>query len=64
MNKAMYYIGLGIAAAAFLSLVFIEKINHSVEGIVGGLIAAVVIGGCILVAFSDGTKVSKMNKTT
>ncbi|MDE1763388.1 MAG: hypothetical protein KGH88_03975 [Thaumarchaeota archaeon] len=65
MNKAMYYIGIGIASAAFLSLIFIEMKYHAAPGVVGGLIAAVIAGGCILMAFSDGIKkADKMNKTS
>jgi len=63
MNRAMYYIGLGVAAAAFLSLIYIEKANNSAQGVIGGLIAAAIIGGCILMGFADEIKnVGKMGK--
>ncbi|MDE1765240.1 MAG: hypothetical protein KGI27_03080 [Thaumarchaeota archaeon] len=64
MNKATYYAGIGIASAAFLFLIFTEMKWHAEPGVVGGLIAAVIVGGCILMAFSDKIeKTDKMSKT-
>ncbi len=54
MNKTVYYIGIAITAAGFLFLVFREMTNHSISvGAVGGVIAAVVVVGCIFIGFSD-----------
>jgi uncharacterized protein involved in response to NO len=57
MNKALYYAGIAMASAAFIFLVLREMTNHSLSvGAVGGLIAAVIVGGCILMGFSSGEK--------
>lgn len=56
MKKGMSWIGIAIAIGAFAFLIFREKAHHAVAGPVGGIIAACVIGGCILIAFSSGSK--------
>lgn len=57
MNKPLYYGGIGVAAAGFSFLIFREITNHSISaGVVGGLIAAAVVVGCILMGFADGSK--------
>jgi uncharacterized protein involved in response to NO len=57
MNRGLYYAGIAIAAAAFIFLVFREITNHSLSvGAVGGIIAAVVVVGCIFMGFSTEEK--------
>ncbi|MGI0101309.1 MAG: hypothetical protein ACREA7_01795 [Nitrosotalea sp.] len=56
-NRAKYYLGIAVAGAAFLFLVFREATNHSISvGAVGGVVAAGIFGGCIIIGFSSEKK--------
>ncbi|MGI0088616.1 MAG: hypothetical protein ACREBI_11760 [Nitrosotalea sp.] len=52
----MYYVGIAVAGAAFLFLVFREAMNHAAVGVVGGIVAAGVVGGCVIIGFSSEKK--------
>lgn len=57
MAKPKYFAGIGIASAAFLFLIFRELTNKTISaGVVGFAIAGVIVGGCLLIAFSEDLK--------
>ena len=57
MAKPAYYGGIGIMGGLFLLLVLLEHAYQGISsGAVGGAIAAGIVVGGIIIAFSDGLK--------